>query len=249
MQSLDLQNLHVTVDGTEIIKGMNLVIPQGEVHALMGPNGSGKSTLANALMGHPRYKITKGSVTFDGQDVLSLAPHERAKLGLFLSFQYPVEVSGVSIQNFLRTAYNSLHGTKERPVNVGEFLKRLKEKMRLLGMDESFIKRSLNEGFSGGEKKRMEIVQLAVLEPKIAILDETDSGLDVDALKMVARGVNTLRGPNVGMLIITHYSRVLQHIEPDVVHVMVNGKLVKSSGKELAHQIEERGYEAALQPV
>jgi Fe-S cluster assembly ATP-binding protein len=206
----------------------------------MGPNGSGKSTLAYTLMGHPRYTVDKGEIWYKGQNFLELAPDERAKLGLFLSFQYPQEIPGVSVSNFLRTALNSV---KPKQTSVPDFVKLLKEKMKLLKIDDSFSRRYLNEGFSGGEKKRAEILQLAVLQPDMAILDETDSGLDIDSLKIVAEGVNTLIGPNVGILVITHYQRLLNYIKPDKVHVMMKGKIVRSGGKELAEELETHGYE------
>ena len=239
---LVIKNLHVSVDGTEILKGVDLEIKPGEVHALMGPNGSGKSTLANALMGHPKYKITKGSVRLDGKDISELSPDKRAKLGLFLSFQYPKEIPGLTVSSFLRTALNSLRGEK---IAVIDFHKLLREKMAQLKMDRKFGMRYLNDGFSGGEKKRAEILQMLVLEPKYCILDETDSGLDIDALKTVAAGINTLKdsGKPKGILLITHYYRILNHIIPDKVHVMVDGKIVKSGDKKLAQQIEENGYE------
>ena len=209
----------------------------------MGPNGSGKSTLAYTLMGHPRYTVDKGEVWYKGQNVLELAPDVRAKLGLFLSFQYPQEIPGVSVSNFLRTALNSV---KPNKTSVPDFVKLLKEKMKLLKIDDSFSRRYLNEGFSGGEKKRAEILQLAVLQPDMAILDETDSGLDIDSLKVVAEGVNTLIGPDVGILIITHYQRLLNYITPDSVHIMVKGRIVKSGGKELAHELEAKGYDEII---
>ncbi len=243
MKELSVDNLHVAIDGNEILKGLSLVVKPGEVHALMGPNGSGKSTLASTLMGHPRYEITEGSVNLGGEDIASLSPDKRAKAGLFLSFQYPAELSGVSLQNFLRTAYNNVKRPSGNPIPVLEFRRMLLENMKKLGMDEKFAGRSVNEGFSGGEKKRAEIVQLAVLDPTIAILDETDSGLDVDALKAVAQGIEALRGPSLGIVLITHYSRILKYIEPDFVHIMVNGKIIASGKADLAHQIEEKGYE------
>lgn len=236
---LIINDLHVSIDGKKILNGVNLVVKKGEVCALMGPNGSGKSTLAYTLMGHPRYTVDKGEAWYKGQNILELPPDERAKLGLFLSFQYPQEIPGVSVSNFLRTALNSV---KPKPVSVPDFVKLLREKMKLLKIDDSFSRRYLNEGFSGGEKKRAEILQLAVLQPDMAILDETDSGLDIDSLKIVAEGVNTLIGPNVGILVITHYQRLLNYIKPDKVHVMMNGKIVKSGGKELAEELEAHGY-------
>ena len=240
MATLEIKDLHVSVEGKEILKGINLTIKQGEIHALMGPNGSGKSTLSFALMGHPKYEITKGSALLDGQNILEMEVDERAKLGLFLSFQYPSEIPGVSLANFLRTAYNEITGKK---TNVMDFMKLLYEKMALLKMDKEFAKRHLNVGFSGGEKKRTEILQLAVLNPKFAILDETDSGLDVDALRIVAEGVKNLTGPNLGVLIITHYQRILHHVQPEFVHIMVKGRIVRSGGNELSEEIESKGYD------
>ena len=242
-EELTIKDLHVSIEGKEILKGVNLTVKKGEVCALMGPNGSGKSTLAYTLMGHPKYEVTKGEVIYKGQNVLELAPDERAKLGLFLSFQYPQEIPGVSVSNFLRTALNAV---KPNPVSVPDFVRLLKEKMKLLHIDDSFSRRYLNEGFSGGEKKRTEILQMAVLQPEISILDETDSGLDIDSLKIVANGVNTLLGPNVGVLVITHYQRLLNYITPDRVHIMVKGRIVKSGGKELAHELEAKGYDEVV---
>ena len=243
---LIIKDLHVSVEGQKILNGVDLVVRKGEVCALMGPNGAGKSTLGYALMGHPKYTIDKGEVWYKGKSILELAPDERAKLGLFLSFQYPQEIPGVSVSNFLRTAHNAV---KPQQISVPDFVKLLKEKMKLLKIDDSFSRRYLNEGFSGGEKKRAEILQLAVLQPEMAILDETDSGLDIDSLKIVAQGVNTLLGPNMGVLIITHYQRILNYITPDRVHVMVKGRIVKSGGKELAHELEAKGYEAIIKEV
>ncbi len=239
-QELVIKDLHVEVDGKEILKGVNLVVRKGEVNALMGPNGAGKSSLGLTIIGHPKYKITKGYITYKGEDITKLSVDKRARLGLFLSFQYPSEISGVTISNFLRTAINS---RREDKIDVLNFIKILKEKMKLLKIDESFISRYLNEGFSGGEKKRMEILQMAMLNPEIAILDETDSGTDVDALKVIANGINSLLNPNVGVLLITHYNRILEYIKPDKVHVMVDGKIVKSGDYNLAVEIEENGYE------
>ena len=240
---LIIKDLHVSIDGKNILNGVNLTVKKGEVCALMGPNGSGKSTLAYTLMGHPKYIVDKGEVWYKGQNVLELPPDERAKLGLFLSFQYPQEIPGVSVSNFLRTALNSV---KPNKVSVPDFVKLLKEKMKLLKIDDSFSRRYLNEGFSGGEKKRAEILQLAVLQPDMAILDETDSGLDIDSLKVVAEGINTLIGPSMGILVITHYQRLLNYITPDAVHIMVKGRIVKSGGKELAHELEAKGYDEII---
>lgn len=238
---LDISDLHVTVEGKEILRGLSLQVPAGEIHAIMGPNGSGKSTLASTLMGHPKYVVTAGSVIYKGQDVLALTPDARAKLGLFLSFQYPMEIAGVSLGNFLRTALNA---QREQPLPVAEAYRIVKEAADMMGMSEDFIARGVNEGLSGGEKKRAEILQMAVLQPTMAILDETDSGLDIDALKVVAGGVNKLRSPERGMLIITHYQRLLSYITPDVVHVLVDGKIVKTGGAELAVALEQSGYES-----
>jgi Fe-S cluster assembly ATP-binding protein len=246
---LVIQDLHVSVDGKEILKGLNLTIPAGEVHALMGPNGSGKSTLAYTLMGHPKYEVTQGQVLFKGQDVLDLEPDERARLGIFLAFQYPTAIPGVSMGNFLRLALKSIRG---QDVPISEFRKVVQEKMKLLKMDSSFLGRYVNDGFSGGEKKRAEILQMALMNPQIAIMDETDSGLDIDALRIVSEGVNALRGPDLGVLLITHYQRILNYIKPDYVHVMVDGRIVRSGTGELVQQLEERGYdwiiEEALNP-
>ena len=242
MTELTINNLQVTVEGKTILKGLSLVVPAGEVHAIMGPNGSGKSTLAATLMGHPKYVVTGGSVTYKDQDVLAMSPDNRSKLGLFLSFQYPQEVAGVSLGNFLRTALNA---RRTKPMAVPEFYELMKSKVKDMGMHEDFITRGVNEGFSGGEKKRAEILQMAILQPSMAILDETDSGLDIDALKVVANGVNALRSPERGMLIITHYQRLLNYIKPDVVHVLIGGKIVKTGGAELAMELEKTGYATA----
>jgi len=240
MNELKIQNLHVSVEGKEILKGVDLTIKKGEIHAIMGPNGSGKSTFSNALMGHPKYEVTKGTIFLDGKNLLELSVDERAKAGIFLSFQYPVEIPGVTLANFLRTAYSEITGKK---VNVMDFMKKLYESMDDLKMDKEFAKRHLNVGFSGGEKKRTEILQMAMLKPKYAILDETDSGLDVDALRVVANGVNKLMNKELGVLIITHYQRILHYIKPDHVHILVNGKIIKSGGHKLAEEIEEKGYD------
>ncbi|MFL5736980.1 MAG: Fe-S cluster assembly ATPase SufC [Actinomycetota bacterium] len=238
--TLEIEGLTATVEGKEILKGIDLVVKQGESHAMMGPNGSGKSTLANVLMGRPGYVATGGSVRFKGEEILKLTPDQRAKRGLFLAFQYPTEVPGVSVVNFLRTAYTSIKGDQ---VSALAFRKHMKEKMQLLGVEDAMVNRYVNQGFSGGEKKKNEILQLAVLEPEIALLDETDSGLDIDSLKSVATGVAQLIGPDLGVLLITHYQRILNYITPDYVHVMMNGRIVKSGGKELAHELEQKGYE------
>jgi Fe-S cluster assembly ATP-binding protein len=236
---LQIKGLEVAVEDTPILKGVDLAVPQGEVHALMGPNGSGKSTLAYALAGHPRYEITGGEVLFDGEDLAEMEADERARAGLFLAMQYPVEVPGVSVLNFLRTSLGAVRGEEVSP---REFVKLFDEQSRILGFDRSFADRYLNEGFSGGEKKRHEILQMALLKPRFAILDETDSGLDVDALKIVSEGVNRLRGPDLGVLIITHYTRILEYIRPDVVHVMFDGRIVRTGGPELAEYLERNGY-------
>lgn len=246
MSELDIRNLHVTIGEREIIKGVNLVVKQGEVHAIMGPNGTGKSTLAYSLMGHPDYEVTEGEAWFKGENVLELEPDERSHMGIFLAFQYPVSIPGVTVANFLRTAINArrrIENAEDKGIPIPEFRKLLREKMALLQMDQTFAGRYLNEGFSGGEKKRAEILQMATLEPEIAILDETDSGLDIDALRIVADGVNALSGPNLGVLIITHYNRILNYIKPDFVHVMMDGRIVESGGPELAQQLEEQGYD------
>jgi Fe-S cluster assembly ATP-binding protein len=237
--NLEINDLHVSVEDKEVLKGITLTVKVGEVHALMGPNGSGKSTLANVLMGHPKYRITKGSILLDGEDVTGLAPNERAKRGIFLSFQYPHEIPGVTVENFLRTAHNSKTG---KMLDVVQFHKLLKAQMEALDIDPHFARRYLNEGFSGGEKKRMEMLQMSILNPRFAVLDETDSGLDVDALKIVADSITRIRDAEHGILIITHFTRLLKYVEPDHVHILVDGRIVKSGGKELAHEIEARGY-------
>jgi Fe-S cluster assembly ATP-binding protein len=242
MNSLVINGLHANVAGTEIIRGLTLEIEPGKVHAVMGPNGSGKSTLAKVLGGHPDYEVTSGEVLMDGEDILGLEPDERARKGIFIAFQYPMEIPGVSNANFLRSAVQARLPEGET-LDATEYYARLYQKMDLLEIDRKFTARSVNEGFSGGEKKRNEILQMAMLEPRYAILDETDSGLDIDALKVVARGVNTLRGPNLGVLLITHYQRLLDYIVPDVVHVMVRGRIVRTGGKELALALEEKGYD------
>ncbi len=246
MSELVIRDLHVKIAENEILKGLDLTVEQGKVHALMGPNGSGKSTLAYTLMGHPGYEVTGGEVLYKGQNIIDLKPDQRSHLGLFLAFQYPVAIPGVSVANFLRTALNSHRKAKDaedKGMPIPEFRTLLKAKMDMLHMDHSFAGRYLNDGFSGGEKKRAEILQMATLDPEIAILDETDSGLDIDALRNVAEGVQALRGPKFGALIITHYQRVLNYITPDVVHVMLNGRIVETGGPELALQLEARGYD------
>jgi Fe-S cluster assembly ATP-binding protein len=245
---LEIQDLHVAVEGIEILKGVNLTVKQGEIHALMGPNGTGKSTLAYSLMGHPKYEVTQGRMIFKGKQLNELDPDERARLGLFLAFQYPVAIPGVSLANFLRTAISAQRRGDDpdgKGISIPKFRVKLKEKMDLLQMPHEFAGRYLNEGFSGGEKKRAEILQLATLEPEIAVLDETDSGLDIDALRIVASGVNTLAGPDLGVLIITHYQRILNYIKPDFVHIMLDGKIVESAGADLAEHLEEHGYDWA----
>jgi len=246
MSELVIKNLHVNINGKEILKGLNFTLPKGEVHAIMGPNGTGKSTLAYTLMGHPAYEVTEGEVFFNGVNILDLEPNERSILGIFLAFQYPVAIPGVTVANFIRSAVNSRRravNTEDKGVPLLEFRKEVKQKMELLKMDPSFAGRYLNDGFSGGEKKRAEILQMAMLKPEIAILDETDSGLDIDALKIVADGVNTLRGPDLGVVIITHYQRILNYIKPDYVHVMMDGRIVESGESDLALHLEEHGYD------
>ena len=240
---LDIKNLHATVDGKPILKGIDLSIAPGEVHAVMGPNGSGKSTLAYILTGRDGYEVTEGEVLFEGQDLLEMEPEERAAAGVFLAFQYPVEIPGVPNTTFLKEAANSVRKARgEKELDALGFLKFVREKTKALGISDEMLKRAVNAGFSGGEKKRNEILQMAVLEPKLAVLDETDSGLDIDALKTVADGVNALRGPERSMLVITHYQRLLDYIVPDRVHVLAQGRIVKSGGKELALELEEKGY-------
>ncbi|MEJ5313326.1 MULTISPECIES: Fe-S cluster assembly ATPase SufC [Anaerolinea] len=246
MSELVIKNLHVAIEGKEIIRGLDLTIRQGEVHAIMGPNGTGKSTLAYTLMGHPSYEVTEGEVWFKGQNILELEPDERSRLGIFLAFQYPVAIPGVTVANFLRTAINArrrAENPEDKGIPIPEFRKLLKSKMELLKMDPSFAGRYLNDGFSGGEKKRAEILQMAMLQPEIAILDETDSGLDIDALRIVAEGVNALRGKDLGVLVITHYQRILNYITPDFVHIMLGGRIVESGDAELALHLEEHGYD------
>ena len=241
---LKIQNLHASIEGKKILKGINLEIKPGEVHAIMGPNGSGKSTLASVIAGRPEYEVTQGSVEFSGKDLLALSPEKRAGEGLFLAFQYPIEIPGLSTTNFIKTAVNEVRKYRgEAPLDALAFLKMMKAKMALMNIDQSLLSRSLNEGFSGGEKKRNEVFQMAMLEPKLAILDETDSGLDIDAIRIVANGVNALRSKDNAILVVTHYQRLLDYIIPDFVHVLYNGRIVKSGTKELALELEDRGYD------
>jgi Fe-S cluster assembly ATP-binding protein len=248
VSTLEIRDLHVSVEGAadEILKGVDLTIESGQTHAIMGPNGSGKSTLAYSIAGHPKYVVTRGSVLLDGEDVLSMTVDERARAGLFLAMQYPVEVPGVSVSNFLRTAATAIRG--EAP-KLRTWVKEVNDSMTALGMDKAFAERNLNEGFSGGEKKRHEILQLGLLKPKFAILDETDSGLDIDALRVVSEGINRVRETGVGTLLITHYTRILRYVEPDFVHVFVAGRIVEEGGPELAHKLEAEGYEAFMPEV
>ena len=249
----EIENLHASIGDKEILKGVNLTVNKGEVHALMGPNGSGKSTLAYVLAGHPSYEVTEGAIRFNGEDILELEPDERARRGIFLAFQYPTVIPGVSMANFLRMAVTNVRNARVEAAEAAggtaqkmtprEFRRLMKEKMALLKMDDAFATRYLNEGFSGGEKKRAEILQMALLEPTMAILDETDSGLDIDALRVVSEGVNSLAGPDMGVLLITHYQRLLNHIKPDFVHIMMAGRIVQEGGPELAHELEAKGYE------
>jgi Fe-S cluster assembly ATP-binding protein len=243
----EIDNLHVSVEGKEILRGLNLVVCPGEVHALMGRNGSGKSTLANAVMGHPKYAITSGTVRLNGEDILGLSPDARAKQGLFLAFQNPIAIPGVATGNFLRAAVKAVRGTET--INAVQFRKELTERMKYLQMDSSFATRALNEGFSGGEKKRAEMLQLAMLKPRVAILDEPDSGLDIDAVRIVSAGINSVhqQQPEMGVLLITHYQRILNYVRPDKVHVMANGRIVESGGYELVQQLESEGYDPILQ--
>ncbi|HEX2071620.1 MAG TPA: Fe-S cluster assembly ATPase SufC [Thermoleophilaceae bacterium] len=244
--SLEIQNLHVRIEEREILRGLNLSVSKGETHALMGPNGSGKSTLANTIMGNPAYEVTDGKIVFNGEDLTEADPDERARAGLFMAFQYPATIPGVSVANFLRMAVNA---KREEPIKVKEFGKLLGENMELLRIDRQFTSRYLNEGFSGGEKKRAEILQLAMLKPEIAVLDETDSGLDIDALRIVSDGVNALSGPDMGSLIITHYTRILEYVKPDFVHIMLDGRIVREGGPELADELEEKGYDFIREEV
>ncbi len=247
--ALTIKDLRVSVEDKQILKGLNLEVKPGEVHAIMGPNGSGKSTMAYALAGHPKYEVEGGEVWMDGINLLELAPDERAQMGLFLAFQYPTAIPGISMANFLRTSVNSVVGARNgdgKGIPITEFRKLLMGKMELLKIDKSFARRYLNEGFSGGEKKRAEILQMALLEPKIAILDETDSGLDIDALKVVSEGVNSLTGPDRGFIVITHYQRILNYIKPDYVHILWQGQIIESGGPELAARLEEEGYDGII---
>jgi Fe-S cluster assembly ATP-binding protein len=254
MPDLEIRDLHVQVDAKQILTGIDLVVKSGEVHAIMGPNGSGKSTLALTIMGHPRYKVTSGEVRFDGRDVLAMPVDERARAGLFLAFQYPAAIPGVSVANFLRTSINARRADRDATaaadgkkattdMPIPQFMKLLKEKMKLLEVDDSFITRSVNDGFSGGEKKRLEMLQMHMFAPKFAVLDETDSGLDIDALKVVSKGIEALRAPDVGILLITHYERMLRYVTPDFVHVLVDGRVVRTGGRELAAELEAKGYD------
>jgi Fe-S cluster assembly ATP-binding protein len=246
LAEFEIRDLHVTVEGREILRGISLDLERGHVHAVMGPNGSGKSTLSNTLMGHPGYQVTGGEVRFQGRDLLAMEPDERARLGLYLAFQYPTVVPGVTMANFLRTALNAKRGydgkDKSKAVTPREFRALIKDPMQTLRMDETFLSRYINDGFSGGEKKRAEILQMAVLQPSIAILDETDSGLDIDSIRFVSDAINAMRGPDLGILIITHYTRILQFIKPDFVHVLVHGQVVRSGGPEVAEELERTGY-------
>jgi Fe-S cluster assembly ATP-binding protein len=244
--SLEIQNLHVKTEDREILHGVDLNVAKGETHALMGPNGSGKSTLANTIMGNPTYEITDGTILLNGEDITEADPDERARAGLFLAFQYPATIPGVSVANFLRMAVNA---GRETPIKVSDFGKELKKQTELLRIDRSFTSRYLNEGFSGGEKKRAEILQLAMLRPQFAVLDETDSGLDIDALRVVSDGVNELRGPELGTLIITHYTRILEYVKPEFVHIMLDGRIVREGGPELADELEDKGYDWVREEV
>jgi Fe-S cluster assembly ATP-binding protein len=243
MAELEIRNLHVRAEGKEILKGLDLEVEKGRIHALMGPNGSGKSTLANAIMGHPQFEVTEGTINFKGEDITEADPDERSRMGLFMAFQYPVAIPGVTVSKYLRMAMNAHREARgEEPVKLKEFRKTVEGAMEMMNIPKDFSSRYLNEGFSGGEKKRMEILQLALLRPEIAVLDETDSGLDIDALRTVAEGVNEIVGPDMGVLIITHYQRILHLVEPDAVHVMFEGRIVKEGGAELVEQLEEKGY-------
>jgi Fe-S cluster assembly ATP-binding protein len=245
MARLEVRDLHVSVEGKPILKGIDLKVASGEVHAVMGPNGSGKSTLALTLMGHPKYKVERGGATYDGKDLLAVPVDARARLGMFLAFQYPVAVPGVSVANFLRTAINARRATNgtKNDMPIPQFRKMLVEKTKLLAFDDTLLSRSLNDAFSGGEKKRLEMLQMHMFQPQFAVLDETDSGLDIDALKTVAQGIEALRGPDVGILLITHYERILKYVRPDFVHVLLEGRIVRTGGRELAAELESKGYD------
>ena len=247
MTHLEIKNLHARTGDIEILKGVNLEMNKGEVHALMGPNGSGKSTLSSVIMGHPDYEVTEGDILLDGESILEMDPEERATSGLFLCFQYPVAIPGVSISNFLKKAVDARHPEGKAP--AGPFLKEMRENMEYLGIEKSFTNRGLNEGFSGGEKKRMEILQMMMFKPSIAIMDETDSGLDIDALQVVSKGVNKMRGPDLGLLVITHYERILTYIQPEHLHILMDGQVVMSGGPELVKQLEEKGYDWVREQV
>ncbi len=241
---LKIDNLHASINGKEILKGINLEVATGQVHAIMGPNGSGKSTMSNVLVGHPGYEVTEGRVSFNGKDLLAMTPEQRAHEGLFMSFQYPVEIPGVSMTNFMRAAVNAKRAYLGlEPLSAAEFLKLMKQRREFVGLDAKFMNRSVNEGFSGGEKKRNEIFQMAMLEPSLSILDETDSGLDIDALRIVAEGVNRLKSEDTSVIVITHYQRLLDYIKPDIVHVLYNGRIIRTAGPDLALELEERGYD------
>ena len=241
---LEIHNLHARVDGKEILKGVDLTIRDGEIHALMGTNGAGKSTLSNVIVGNPKYEVTEGSITFDGHDLLAMSPEERSHVGIFMSFQLPVEIPGVSMTNFMRAAVNARReALGQEPLKSTDFLRQMRETQKAVGIDQRLVSRSVNEGFSGGEKKRNEIFQMAMLQPSFCILDETDSGLDVDALRIVAEGFNRLRTEKTSAMVITHYQRLLDYIQPDIVHVLLDGRIVKSAGPELAREIEERGFD------
>ncbi|MCB9857457.1 MAG: Fe-S cluster assembly ATPase SufC [Phycisphaerales bacterium] len=247
---LEIRNLHARIDDHEILKGIDLKVGPGEVHSIMGPNGSGKSTLASVLAGNENYEVTEGEILFNGKDILELAPEERAWEGIFLAFQYPVEIPGVATSYFLKAALNAMRKSKGLPeIEAGEFLEMVRKKAAMVALDEKLMTRAINEGFSGGEKKRNEVFQMAMMEPKLGILDETDSGLDIDALKIVSDGVNQLRGPDRSFIVVTHYQRLLDYIVPDFVHVLVNGRIVKSGGKELALELEKKGYASILAEV
>lgn len=247
---LEIKDLHAAIGEKEILRGINLTVKAGEIHAVMGPNGSGKSTLAQVIAGHPSFEVTGGSISYDGKDLIALQPEERAQAGVFLAFQYPIEIPGVTNSYFLRSAYNEIRKSRDEPeLDPLEFLDLMEEKTKIVEMDHGMMNRSVNTGFSGGEKKRNEILQMAVLEPRLAILDETDSGLDIDALKIVSRGVNALRRPDNATIVVTHYQRLLNYIVPDHVHVLAGGRIVRSGGKELALELEERGYDWLLEPA